>query len=37
LLKQGMNFYLSIAIAIAITAGCYLIMVRILSLYGVKL
>lgn len=37
LLKQGLNFYLSIAISILITAGCYSFMVAILNHYGVKL
>lgn len=37
LLKLGLNFYLSIGISIAITAGCYLLMLSILSFYGIKL
>lgn len=37
LLKQGLNFYISIGIAIAITAGCYWLMVTILGHYGIKL
>lgn len=37
LLKSGANFYLAIAIAIAITACCYFLMVSILSYYGIRL
>ncbi len=37
LLKQGLNFYLSISISIGITVGCYWIMVSVLEHFGVKL
>ena len=37
LLKQGLNFYLSISISIALTIGCYWLMVSTLTHFGVKL
>jgi len=37
LLKQGLNFYLSISISIGLTAGCYWIMVSALDHFGVEL
>ncbi len=37
LLKQGLDFYLSLSIAIGITVGLYWLMVTILNYYGVKL
>jgi hypothetical protein len=37
LLKQGINFYLGITIAIAVTAVCYWLMVSILGHYGINL
>ena len=37
LLKQGLNFYLSIGISIMITIGCYWIMVSALDHFGIKL
>jgi len=37
LLNQGLNFYLSMATSIAITAICYLLMVMILRHFGVEL
>jgi hypothetical protein len=37
LLKQGLNFYLSISISIGLTVGCYWIMVSALDHFGVKL
>lgn len=37
LLKQGINFYLSISLSIALTALCYWGMVVILNYYGIKL
>lgn len=37
LLKQGLNFYLSISISIGITIGCYFLMISVLNHYGVKL
>ena len=37
LLKQGLNFYLSIGVAIGITVMFYFLMLSILSHFGVKL
>jgi hypothetical protein len=37
LLKQGLNFYLSIGISIALTVTCYWLMVTILGHFGIKL
>ena len=37
LLKQGLNFYLSISLSIVLTVGCYWIMVSALDHFGVKL
>ena len=37
LLKQGVNFYLSMAISIGLTVGCYWIMVSALNHFGVEL
>lgn len=37
LLKQGVNFYLSISISIAITITCYWLMVYVLNIFGIKL
>lgn len=37
LLKQGINFYLSMFVAIAITMGCYGLMVYMLNYFGIKL
>ena len=37
LLKQGLNFYLSIGISIVLTVGCYWIMVSALNHFGVEL
>ena len=37
LLKQGVNFYLSMGISIAITVGCYWLMVYVLEYFGVRL
>ena len=37
LLRQGLNFYLSISISIGLTVGCYWIMVSALDHFGVKL
>jgi hypothetical protein len=37
LLKQGINFYLSISTAIAVTAFSYWIMISVLNRYGIKL
>jgi len=37
LLKQGLNFYLSMGISIGITVSCYFLMISLLNHYGVKL
>ena len=37
LLKQGVHFYISMSIAIAVTIGCYGLMVYILDYFGIKL
>ena len=37
LLKAGVNFYISISIAIGLTILCYWLMVSILSYFGIKL
>ncbi|MBC8493521.1 MAG: DUF3147 family protein [Candidatus Thioglobus sp.] len=37
LLKQGLNFYLSLGVSIAITIVCYWLMISILNYYGIKL
>ena len=37
LLKQGINFYLSLTLSIAITAVCYFLMIFILERFGIKL
>ncbi len=37
LLKQGLNFYLSIGISITLTVMCYWIMVLALDQFGIKL
>lgn len=37
LLAQGVNFYLSLAVSIGITAICYWVMVIVLHYYGVEL
>ena len=37
LLKQGLNFYLSIGISIGLTAACYWIMVTALNHFGIEL
>ena len=37
LLKQGLNFYLSMSISIGITLGCYFLMISLLNHFGVKL
>lgn len=37
LLKKGLEFYLSMGIALLITAGCYFLMLMILARYGIKL
>lgn len=37
LLKQGLNFYLSMGISIAITVACYFIMIALLNQFDIKL
>ncbi|MBI4005368.1 MAG: DUF3147 family protein [Gammaproteobacteria bacterium] len=37
LLKQGINFYLSMGISIATTIICYFLMITVLNHYGIKL
>ena len=37
LLKQGLNFYVSISVSIGITAGCYFLMLSVLDYFGVQL
>lgn len=37
LLKQGLNFYLSMGVSIVVTVVCYFLMVSVLHHYGVKL
>ena len=37
LLRQGLNFYLSISISIGLTVGCYWIMISVLNRFGVEL
>ena len=37
LLKQGLNFYLSMGVSIGITVLCYFLMLTVLNHYGVKL
>ena len=37
LLKQGLNFYLSISVSIGLTVGCYWMMVSALNHFGVEL
>lgn len=37
LLKQGLNFYLSLGVAIGVTIDCYGLMVAALTHYGVRL
>ncbi len=37
LLKHGMNFYISLSVAITATVGCYFLMVMMLNYFGIKL
>lgn len=37
MLKQGVNFYMSLAVAIAVTVGCYFLIVQVLNYFGIKL
>ncbi len=36
-LKQGLNFYFSLSLAVLITVGCYWLMVAVLRHFGVEL
>lgn len=37
LLKKGLNFYLSIGLSMSMTAGCYFLMITLLTRFGIKL
>lgn len=37
LLRRGMQFYLALAVSIAITVACYFVMVAVLERFGVRL
>ncbi len=37
LLKKGVVFYLSMGLSMSMTAGCYFLMITILTRYGIKL
>lgn len=37
LLKQGINFYVSMGVSVAITVVCYFVMIALLNRYGVNL
>ena len=37
LLKKGLHFYLSMGISMSMTAGCYFIMIALLTRFGIKL
>ncbi len=37
LLKQGMGFWQSLALSVAVTVGCYLVMLPVLRKFGVQL
>jgi hypothetical protein len=37
LLAKGVNFYLSIGMAILATVSCYLAMIQVLGIFGIKL
>ena len=37
LLKQGLNFYLSMGLSIGLTVGCYALMIFALNHFGIKL
>jgi len=37
LLKQGLNFYLSMAVSVGVTVACYFLMIAVLGHFGVKL
>ncbi|MDO9047038.1 MAG: DUF3147 family protein [Methylobacter sp.] len=37
LLKKGLNFYLSMGLSMSVTAGCYFLMITLLTRYGTKL
>lgn len=35
LLRKGVDFYLAMGISIALTVGCYLVMLRVLKFFGI--
>ncbi len=37
MLKQGLNFYLSLSLSVCLTALCYLLLIVLLNHFGVKL
>lgn len=37
LLRKGLNFYLSMGLSMSVTAGCYFLMITLLTRYGTKL
>ena len=37
MLKKGVNFYLSMGLSMSMTAGCYFIMITLLTRFGTKL
>jgi len=37
MLKQGLNFYLSLSLSVGLTALCYLLLIVLLNHFGVKL
>lgn len=37
MLKQGVNFYMSLTVAVAVTVGGYFLMVQVLNYFGIKL
>ncbi|MDP3332270.1 MAG: DUF3147 family protein [Methylococcaceae bacterium] len=37
LLKKGLHFYLSMGLSMTVTAGCYFLMIALLTRYGIKL
>lgn len=37
LLRQGMNFYLALGLSLAVTAGCYFLLLSVLANFGVNL
>lgn len=37
MLKKGLNFYLSMGLSMSMTAGCYFLMITLLTRFGTKL